>query len=237
MPSGEAPVSPGAPIAGVSVEAPGRRDAPEPGSTEEAALIALVFGKAHGAGSLDREPRSRRNLAIMSIFIVMAAVVGLMLGASYLRHVLSTTTSTPAGQHPARSQSEQNLLMAASSAKSYEASHSLTVAGLTSDLAAADPSLSFPLVSGSASEVSIALPAPGLVVLTDYQPSTAACVGILQVISNQSAPIFPVDGATTQRGTYYFEAQPFSGLCNALGVTPPGPSYISASGFPTASLP
>jgi hypothetical protein len=99
------------------------------------------------------------------------------------------------------------------------------------------PSLEVAEISGAASQIALASPTAGSLVLVSFQENPAACVGVLQVVSSQGAPVFSADPATAQPGTYYFEAPAPAGLCNALTVEPPaGGTYVSPSGFPTSPL-
>jgi hypothetical protein len=178
------------------------------------------------------------GLILGSIVIMIAAVVGLVLGADYLRHVAGTTAPAGNGGGPV-SPADTNLMIALGTATAYTAAHDQSVAGLTvSVLGQAEPQLSFSGISQASGDIAVSTSVPGSLVMTSFQTSPAACVGVLLVTSSEGAPVFSGYSATASPGTYYFEAPARAGLCNALTVTPPaGGSYLLTSGFPTEPLP
>lgn len=209
---------------------------PAPGSPEEAAIILRALADASGSTS---SSWAKPGLIAGTALIVVVTVVGLVLGAEYLRHVAGSSSSAggDGGIAPALSVTETNLKAVLSTVLSFRAAHGGTLLGLTpAVLADANPSLTFPSVSGTSSEIAIASPVTGSLVLTSFQSSPAACVGVLLVSSQQGAPIFSEDQATADAGTYYFEALAPAGLCNALTVVPPAASYVSTGGFPSQPL-
>jgi len=210
---------------------------PAPGSPEEAAIILRALSE----GSVSRDTLPLRTGAIVaSVVIVIAAIVGLIVGADYLRHdVASATTQAGSGGGggAALTPADVNLKSALTAATSYEAAHGRSLQGLTAALSRAEPSLVFSSVSGTASNVAVGTSVPGSFVMTTFQASPAACVGVLQVVSDEPAAIFSSYPATSRPGTYFFEAPAPAGLCDALTVTPPPGSYLSTTGFPTAALP
>jgi hypothetical protein len=211
-----------------------RRSPPTPGSPEESAIIFRAL--AAGAGSSSSTLSARTGAIVATVVIVVVAVIGLVLAADHLRHDASNNDAGSAG---APSAAETNLNTALTAATTYETAHGGGLQGLTTAfLGQAEPALSFLGVSGSASQIAVALPSVGSLVLTALRPRPAACFGVLQVVSAQAVPLFSDYQGTSQPGTYYFVASASSGLCNALTVTPPtGGSYLSPAGWPTRPLP
>jgi hypothetical protein len=209
---------------------------PTPGSAEEAAIIwaAMAAGGRAAPGV-----RAKPGLIVGTALIVIVTVVGLVIGATYLRHVAASNTNTGSGTAPASlTVTESNLKAALATAVSDDSSHTQSLTTLNAELADANTSLTFPSISGSASEIAVAIPVSGALVLTSFQSSPAACLGVLWVFAGQAAPIFGGHAATAHAGTYFFEAPAPAGLCNALTVTPPsGASYVSSTGFPSERLP
>jgi hypothetical protein len=181
---------------------------------------------------------------IITIAVPIVLVIGLIVGASYLEHEVESSLGTSQGGSSGPttlSTTEANLDTALSAAINYAAGHQHSFAGVTgaTGLAAAVPSLSFPSVSNSASEVAVYTPSSGALVMTSFQPTPAACVGVLEVVSDQAGAVFGNYPNTASTGTYYFEAPPGTdNLCGAVSVEPPvGGNYLSATGFPTEPLP
>lgn len=212
---------------------------PAPGSAEEAAIIFRAL--AEGSRAPAKPARLRPGLIAGTVLIVIATVVGLVVAADYLEHVAaSNAPSTPAGSGGGvLSVSETNLKSALRVAVSYESAHDGSFEGLTAAvLARAVPSLTFTPLSTLPSEIALATPVAGALVLTSLQTSPAACMGVLQVSSSQAVPIFSGYVLTARPGTYFFAAPAPAGVCDAVTVTPPpGGAYVSTSGFPTARLP
>lgn len=210
--------------------------APAPGSPEEAAIIwaALAAGGRTSPGM-----RAKPGLIVGTAVIVIVTIAGLVIGADYLRHVAASNTNTGSGAAPASlTVTESNLKAALATAMSDDSSHTQSLASLNAELVDANTSLTFPSISGSSSEIAVAIPVSGSLVLTSFQSSPAACMGVLWVFSGQAAPIFAGHAATAHAGTYFFEAPAPAGLCNALTVTPPsGAAYVSNTGFPSERLP
>jgi hypothetical protein len=209
---------------------------PAPGSPEEAAIIFRALAEA---SSSTPNRWAKPTLIAGTALIVIAMVVGLVIGDEYLRHVAVSDSPAPSGggTGPALNVTESHLKAALSTALSYQASHGGSLQGLTSAVFAdANPSLTFASVSGAAAEIALATPVPGSLVLTSFQSSPAACLGVLIVSSRQGAPIFEQAAATADIGTYYFEAPAPAGLCNAISVVPAATSYVSTSGFPSEPL-
>ncbi|MHB1510740.1 MAG: hypothetical protein ACYCST_16200 [Acidimicrobiales bacterium] len=230
---------------------------PPPGSAEEAAVIfdalsAQVWVSTPKKGA-------KPSVVVGTVLILIATVIALVIGAQYLRHVASsnapTAVTTPggstacAGTAAAIGATEINLASALCAAGAYEAVHGESVQGIDgAALAQADPSLSrtvsFQALSATPDQISLALPVAGALVLTGFQPgtgsqsSTGSCMGVLRITASKAVPIFAGYPATSQPGTYYFEAAAPGGLCSALTVDPlGGGSYLSSSGFPTTQLP
>ncbi|MGC9963115.1 MAG: hypothetical protein ABSE47_14585 [Acidimicrobiales bacterium] len=227
---------PRAPASTVHLPAVERGTGPIPGSPEEAAIILRALAETSGSTP---NRWAKPGLIAGTALIVIAMVVGLVIGAEYLRHVAGSGSpaASGGGTGPALNVTESNLKVALSTATSYQASHGGSLQGLTSVVFAdANPSLTFASVSGAATEVAIATPVPGSLVLASFQSSPAACLGVLIVSSRQGAPIFGQAAATAGVGTYYFEAPAPAGLCNAITVAPPATSYVSTSGFPSEPL-
>ncbi|MGA2209122.1 MAG: hypothetical protein ABSH30_05755 [Acidimicrobiales bacterium] len=175
-------------------------------------------------------------MAVSVILLLM--VIGLVLGAHHLESLQGSNAPANGTGGAALSSAETNLDSALATARSIETSQGHGLSGVTAQaLGNSLPSLQFTEISGSASQIAVARPTGGSLVLVSFQENPAACVGVLQVVSSQGAPIFSADAATAQPGTYYFEAPAPGGLCNPLTVEPlAGGSYVSASGFPTSPL-
>jgi hypothetical protein len=181
---------------------------------------------------------------IITIAVPIVLVIGLIVGASYLQHDVESNLGTSQGGTSGPitlSTTEVNLDTALSAGIKYAAGHQHSFAGVTgaTGLAAAVPSLSFPSVSNSASEIAVYMPGPGALVMTSFQPNPAACVGVLEVLSDQAIAVFGNYPNTASTGTYYFEAPPGTDdLCGAISVEPSvGGNYLSVTGFPTEPLP
>ncbi|HXY43210.1 MAG TPA: hypothetical protein VEH29_03395 [Acidimicrobiales bacterium] len=211
---------------------------PAPGSPEEAAIILRAL--AAGAASSGRTLPMRKGTIVAAVVIVVATVLGLIVGADYLRHDIdaNTTAGNGSATGPVLTPAEVNLKSAVSAAASYEAAHGQSLQGLTATvLARAVPALDFSAVSGSPGTIAVGTSVPGSLVMTSFQTNPAACVGVLLVASDEPAAIFGSYPVTARPGTYFFEAPAPAGLCNALTVAPPPGSYVLTTGFPTGALP
>ncbi len=230
---------------------------PPPGSAEEAAAIFNALSAQ--VWSSTPKKGTKPSLVAGTVLILIATVIALVIGAEYLRHVASSSTPTASttagggaaggGTVPALGATESNLESALGAVRTYEAVHGQSAQGLDgAALVQADPSLnralSFQALSAAPDQISLAVPVAGALVLTGFQPgsgpqaSPGSCIGVLQVTASKAVPIFAGYPATSQPGTYYFEAAAPGGLCSALTVDPPqGGSYLSSAGFPTAQLP
>lgn len=220
---------------------------PSPGSAEEAEIIFRAL--AGGSVARTRARAVKPGVVVGTVLILIATVIALILGADYLRHVAGSSGTSGAqgagsggagaGGTSTGDVTESNVELALSSARSYETVHGGSLDGITvAYFAAVDPALSFASVAATPDQVAIAVPVAGAVVLTSFQPSPAACMGVLLVSSTQAVPIFVGYPVTSHRGTYFFEAPASAGLCNALTADPPGGgSYVSTTRFPTEQLP
>jgi hypothetical protein len=182
-----------------------------------------------------RQPAaSKRALIIATVAIPIALVIGLIIGAHYLENLAATTTNDTVGG------AQSNLNSALAASERYVGSHE-TLDGVTSTsgLSALAPSLTFPTVSGSATEIALDLRNSGALVMTSLQSSPdLVCFGVAQVVGAQPSPVFTGYPSTADPGIYYFEAPTVGGECDSYTVTPPGGgSFVSTTGFPSAPLP
>jgi hypothetical protein len=233
------PPAPQAPSAVLGAPAPASpaSEPPAPGSAEEAAIIFEAMSQPSASPS---PARPRAGLVVGIIAVLAAAVVALVISVSYLRHQADSgapaqSTTAPGG--PSVTQAALHLRSALATARAFESDHADNLQGLSADLSQAQPSVTFSALSDGAGEVSVTSPVPGTLVLSSLQTSPRACLGVLQVLSSQAAPVFAAYPATAQAGVYYFEAPPLAGDCDGLTLSPPAGAFVSTSDFPTGRLP
>jgi hypothetical protein len=210
---------------------------PAPGSPEEAAIIFEAMSQRPASSS---RSRPKAGFVVGLAAVVAAAVVALVISATYLRHQAASgapaQSSAPAGGASV-TPAAVHLRAALSTSEAFESAHGESLQGLTADLQGAQPAVTFSALSDGVNEISVASPVAGTLVLTSLQATPRACLGILQVVSTEAAAVFTAYPVTSQAGVYYFEAPVTAGECDGLTVAPPSGGYLSASGFPTGPLP
>jgi hypothetical protein len=236
---GSPPSGPAAAVARTGAAA-SRGGGPAPGSADEAEIIFRALGAGASASPRQRLPVKAGAIVAVAVIVALMVVV-LVLAADHLRSLQGSNSSgdgTAGAGGAALSSAETNVDSALVAARSIEAAPGHGLSDVTSQaLGASVPSLEFAGLSGSATQIAVANPTTGSLVLASFQENPAACVGVLQIVSSQGAPVFSGDPATAQPGTYYFEAPAPGGVCNALTIEPPaGGTYVSTSGFPTSPL-